>query len=151
MSLLNLQFRAIAARLQVLENSHPDLAFPKVSKLVQTHLGRELAQAIAHRQDPKDPHTLWDLLKIDAILRLENQMGENIRVAVYLVHHEFQAYKALHTANQAAYFQVRRQLGVQAYWVLCLDPKRFPSQNQWIDFLYREIDHQQKSCRLIFV
>ncbi|WP_236612534.1 hypothetical protein [Picosynechococcus sp. NKBG15041c] len=151
MSLLNLQFRATASRLQVLDNSHPDLAFSKVNALVQTHLSRELEKVIAHRQDPEDPHTLWELLKIDAVLRLENQMGENIRVGVYLVPNEFQAYKALQTANQAAYFQVRRQLGIQTYWVLCLDPKHFPSQNQWIDFLYGEIDRQQKGCRLIFV
>ncbi|WP_030008191.1 hypothetical protein [Picosynechococcus sp. NKBG042902] len=69
MSLLNLQFRTIAARLQVLDNSHPDLSFHKVSELVETHFGRELAQAIAKRQDPEDPHTffkaeafLWVLL-----------------------------------------------------------------------------------------
>ncbi|ACB00963.1 MULTISPECIES: hypothetical protein [Cyanophyceae] len=151
MSLLNLQFRSIAARLQVLDNSHPDLAFPKVSNLVQTHLSWELEKAIAKRQDPEDPHTFWDLLKIDAVLCLENQMGEKIRVGVCLVPNEFQAYKTLNKANQAAYFQVRRQLGIQAYWVLCLDPKHFPSQNQWVDFLYREIDRQQKSYRLIFV
>ncbi|WP_024546876.1 hypothetical protein [Picosynechococcus sp. NKBG15041c] len=153
MSLLNLQFRTIAARLQILENSNPDLAFPKVRRLVTTHLRRELIKAIAQRQDPEDPHTLWEILKIDAVLCLENRQGDKIRVGICLVSNEYQAYKTLKTANQAAYFQVRRQLAIQCYWVLCLDPKKFPNQGRWTDLLYWEIDRQGEAdhSRLIFL
>ena len=62
MSLLGLRFRTVANRLQLLEYHHPDLAFERVSNLVATHLTNRWERAIAHRKDPEDPYTVWELL-----------------------------------------------------------------------------------------
>ncbi|WP_030008169.1 hypothetical protein [Picosynechococcus sp. NKBG042902] len=153
MSLLSLQFRAVAAQLKVLEQSNPNLSFPRVKQLVQNHLGREFERALYSRQDMEDPYTYWDLLLIDAVLLLEDHQGNMARVAVYVVPNEYKAHKAIRTVTQPAQFRVRQQLGINYYWVLCLDAKKFPRQGQWIDLIYAEIDRQgsQKACRLIEV
>ncbi|WP_099239264.1 hypothetical protein [Synechococcus sp. BDU 130192] len=112
MSLLSLQFRSIAARLQVLEKPSADIRFPRVKQLLESHMGRELLRAIYNHHDMDDPFTYWDLLLIDVVLRLENRQGNVFRVAVYLVPNEFKAYKALRTIHQPAQFRVRQQLNI---------------------------------------
>ena len=62
MSVLGLRFRTVANRLQLLDYHHPDLAFEKVSTSVSTQLTSKWERAIAHRQDPEDPDTVWSLL-----------------------------------------------------------------------------------------
>ena len=70
MSLLGKRFRTVASRLQLLDYHHPDLAFEKVSALVSTQLTNRWEKAIAHRQDPEDPDTVWSLLYLNAVINL---------------------------------------------------------------------------------
>ena len=151
MSLLGLRFRTIARYLQLLEYHHPDLAFETVSNLVATQLTNRWERAIAHRQDPEDPYTVWELLYLDAVINLEDCRGKSIRVGISLVADENQAYRILKQARKPALNKVRKNLKVYRYWVFCVEPKHFPSDGEWIDILYSEIDkpNSASGCQLI--
>jgi UTP-glucose-1-phosphate uridylyltransferase len=58
--------------------------------------------AIAHRQDPDDPYTVWELLYLDAVINLEDWQGKFTRVGVFLVAEENQAYRILKQAQKPA-------------------------------------------------
>ncbi|AFZ34063.1 hypothetical protein Sta7437_0454 [Stanieria cyanosphaera PCC 7437] len=153
MSLLGLRFRHCASRLQVLDYHHPDLAFEKVSALVTTHLPNQWFDAIARGQDPDDPYTVWELLHLDAVINLENWQGKFTRVGVSLVAEENQAYRILKQARQPAFNRVRHCLKIYRYWVFCVEPKYFPSDGEWVDILYSEIDrpNRESGCQSIIL
>ena len=151
MSLLGLRFRTIAYSLQLLEYHHPDLAFELVSNLVATQLSNRWERAIAHRQDPEDPYTVWELLYLDAVINLEDCQGKFTRVGVLLVTKENQAYRILKQARKPVFNKVRKSLKIYRYWVFCVELKRFPNDGEWVDILYSEIDrsNSEGSSRLI--
>lgn len=153
MSLLGLRFRNVASRLQLLNYNHPDLAFEKVSTLVSTQLTNRWSKAIAHRQDLEDPYTVWSLLYLDAVINLEDCRGKFTRVGIFLTSHENRAYKIQLQAQKPAFNQVRKSLKIYRYWVFCVEPKHFPSDGEWVDILYSEIDRpkQNGSCKLIIL
>ncbi|WP_319422714.1 hypothetical protein [Pleurocapsa sp. FMAR1] len=153
MSLLGLRFRTVASRLQLLEYHHTDLAFEKVSTLVSTQLTNRWSKAIAHRQDPEDPYTVWSLLYLDAVINLEDWQGKFTRVGVFLTSHENRAYRILKQAQKPTFNQVRKSLKIYRYWVFCVEPKHFPSDGEWVDILYGEIDkpNREGSSRLIIL
>lgn len=80
MALLGLRFRTVANHLQLLDYHHPDIAFEKVSSLVSVQLSNRRSRAIARRQDPEDPDTVWSLLYLDAVINLEDWQGKFTRV-----------------------------------------------------------------------
>ncbi|WP_036487366.1 hypothetical protein [Myxosarcina sp. GI1] len=153
MSLLGLRFRAIASHLQLLDYQHQDLAFEKVSNLVATQLTNRWERAIAHRQDPEDPYTVWELLYLDAVINLEDCQGKFTRVGVSLVTEENKAYRVLKQAQKPAFNKVRKSLKIYRYWVFCVEPKYFPDCGEWVDILYSEIDkpNREGSSRLIIL
>ena len=153
MSLLGLRFRYCSSRLQILDYHHPDLDFEKVSTLVATHLTNKWEQAIAHRQDPDDPYTVWGLLYLDAVINLEDWQGKFTRVGVSLVTEENRAYRILKQAQKPAFNQVRKSLKIYRYWVFCVEPKYFPSDEEWVDILYSEIDkpNRESGCKLVIL
>ena len=153
MSLLGLRFRTVASRLQLLEYQHPDLAFEHVSDLVATQLSNRWKRANAHGQDPEDPYTVWELLYLDAVINLENCQGKFTRVGISVVTKENKAYRILKQAQKPAFNKVRKSLKIYRYWVFCVEPKHFPSDGEWIDILYSEIDkpNREGSSRLIIL
>ena len=153
MSLLGKRFRTVASRLQLLDYHHPDLAFEKVSTLVSTQLTNRWSKAIAHRQDQEDPYTVWSLLYLDAVINLEDCQGKITRVVVSLVREENKAYLILKQAQKPAFNRVRKSLKIYRYWVFCIEPKHFPSDGEWVDILYSEIDkpNREGSSRLIIL
>ena len=153
MSVLGLRFRTVANRLQLLDYHHPDLAFEKVSTLVSTQLTNRWSRAIAHRQDPEDPDTIWSLLCLDAVINLEDWQGKFTRVGVSLVAEENWAYHILKQAQKPTFKKVRKSLKIYRSWVFCVEPKYFPSDGEWVDVLYSEIDkpNREGSSRLIIL
>ena len=153
MSLLGLRFRTVASRLQLLEYQHPDLAFEHVSDVVATQLSNRWEKAIAHRQDPEDPYTVWELLYLDAVVNLEDCQGKFTRVGVSVVTKENKAYRILKQAQKPAFNKVRKSLKIYRYWVFCVEPKHFPSDGEWVDILYSEIDrlNSASGCQLIIL
>ena len=153
MSLLGLRFRTVASRLQLLEYHHRDLAFELVANLVATQLSNIWEKAIAYRQDPEDPYTVWELLYLDAVINLEDCQGKFTRVGVSFVSQENKADRILKKAQKSAFNKVRKSLKIYRYWVFCIEPKHFPSDEEWIDILYSEIDkpNREGSSRLIIL
>lgn len=153
MSLLGLRFRTVASRLNLLNYHHRDLAFEKVSTLVATHLPHRLEQAIGKGNDTEDPYTIWELIYLDAVIELEDCRGKFTRVGVSLQSREDKAYRILTSARKPAINLVRKNLKIYRYWVFCVDLKHFPSDVEWIDILYKEIDlpNQHGDCQLIML
>ena len=153
MSLLGLRFRTVASRLQLLEYHHRDLAFELVSNLVATQLTNRWDWAIAHRQDPEDPYTVWSLLYLDAVINLEDCQGKFTRVGISVVTEENKADRILKQAQKPAFNKVRKSLKIYRYWVFCVEPKHFPGDGEWVDILYSEIDkpNSEGSSRLIIL
>jgi hypothetical protein len=92
--MLGLRFCSTAARLKVLDFSAPDLSLEKITPIVSTHLRKPFERAIALGLDINDPNTIWDLLDLDAVIRLEDKTGAIVRVGVCLRSHEGKAYQA---------------------------------------------------------
>ena len=153
MSVLGLRFRTVVNRLQLLDYHHPDLAFEKVSTLVSTQLTNKWSRAIAHRQDSEDPDTVWSLLYLDAVINLEDWQRKFTRVGVSLVSEENRAYHILKQAQKPTFNKVYKSLKIYRYWVFCVEPKYFPSDGEWVDILYSEIDkpNREGSSRLIIL
>ena len=153
MSLLGLRFRTVASRLQLLEYQHPDLAFELVSNLVATQLTNRWEKAIARRRDLEDPYTVWELLYIDAVINIEDCQGKFIRVGISLVTEENRAYRILKQVQKPAFNKVRKSLKIYRYWMFYVEPKRFPTDGEWVDILYSEIDklNRESGCKLIIL
>lgn len=145
------RFRNIAAQTQTSDLAVPELRVEKVIPLVATHLTRRFLDAVASGLDLNNPLTVWSLLHIDGVIRLENEQGESIRIGVGLETKENKAFSVFSTAKKPAMAKVRHLLNIDQYWVFCVDDKHFPSQEEWIDILYSLIDLPVKEhkCQLI--
>lgn len=153
MSLLGLRFRSVANRLQLLDYHHPDLAFELVSTLVSIQLSNRWSRAISLRQDPEDPDTVWSLLYLDAVINLEDWQGKFTRVGVSFASQENQAYRILKQVQKPAFNNLYKSLKIYRCWVFCIEPKHFPSDGEWVDILYHEVDklNREDSYRLIIL
>ena len=153
MSLLGLRFRTVANRLQLSNYHHPDIAFEKVSSLVSIQLSNRWDRAIARGQDPEDPYTVWSLLYLDAVIDLEDWQGKFTRVGISFASKENQAYRILKRVQKPTYNNLYKSLNIYRRWVFCVEPKNFPSDGEWVDILYSEIDkpNREGSSRLIIL
>lgn len=151
MSLLPLRFRSIASRLGISDLAAPDLRLEKITPIVSSHLSKPFERTFATGLDINDPDTIWDLLDLDAVIRLEDKSGQSSRVGISLRSHEGKAYQAYSQGQKQALTEIRSSLKILRYWVFCLAPKHFPTDEEWIDLLYAQIDQPANSvgCQLI--
>lgn len=152
MSYTSQRFRNIAAQTNTSNMAAADLRVEKLIPLVATHLTRSFLDAVASGLDLNNPLIVWNLLHVDGVIRLENEQGESIRVAVAFASQDNKAFSLFSMAKRsAAIARVRRILNIDQYWVFCVDDKRFPSQQEWIDILYSQVDLpvDEHNCKLI--
>ena len=151
MSLLSLRFRNIAAQSKISDMAAQDIQWEQIVPLVATYLTKHFLNAIANRVELNDLISIWNLLGIDSVIRLENKHGESIRVAVALRTRNNKAYFVYRMAQSSALTKIRHLLNIERYWVFCVDEKLFPDRDEWIDILYSQIDSEdyQTKCRLI--
>ncbi|MBF2057908.1 MAG: hypothetical protein IGQ45_12000 [Cyanobacterium sp. T60_A2020_053] len=151
MFVLRVKFKATAHRLGVLDLSSKEFTPQRLRALVSEYLPKKLDWAMSQRQDLDDLATLWEILGIDAVIRLENEAGENIRVGVSLLDNENKAQNLIYDLKGQVRTSLRHELGIEQYWVFVLRAKNYPSDEDWIDILYGEIDQPPTAsgCRLI--
>ncbi len=151
MSVMGLRFRGTAARLKVLTLHHPSLCVERLQTVAEEYLADEVAEASRLGADLDDPYTLWELFAIDAAISLEDIYGHHHRVAVALVERENQAFRLVKQAQTELWSELRGALGIDRYWVFSGNCKKLPSDWEWVDILYTEIDRPGgwSDCRLI--
>lgn len=151
MSYTSQRFRNTAAKNKVSDMAAADLAVEKLIPLVATHLTKRFLDAVASGLDLNNPLTVWSLLHVDGIIRLENERGESLRVAVAFASKDNKAFSLFSMAKRSVLAKVRHLLDIDQYWVFCVDDKRFPSQQEWIDILYSQVDLpvEDHNCKLI--
>lgn len=144
-------FRSLAAQTKISDMAARDLQLEQIIPLIAIHLSSLFLSAIARRLDLNDLITVWGLLKIDAIIRLENNQGESIRVAVALHNQDNKAYSLYRMAQKSSMSKIRKLLNINQYWVFCVQEQLFPEKEDWIDLLYNQIDisSNKGSCQLI--
>lgn len=152
MSYTSQRFRNTAAQTKVSDMAAADLKVEKLIPLVATHLTKKFLDAVASGLDLNNPLTVWSLLHVDGVIRLENVRGETLRVAVAFAPQDNKAFSLFSMAkSSAAIAKVRHLLNIDQYWVFCVDDKHFPTQEEWIDILYSQVDLpvEDHSCKLI--
>ncbi len=151
MSVIGLRFRGTAARLKVLTLHHPSLAVERLQLVASEYLPDEFVKATRMGADLDDPYTLWELLAIDAVISLEDIDGYHHCVAVSLVERENQAYRRMKQGQTDLWIDLRSALGIDRYWVFSGNLKQLPSDLEWVDILYTQIDRPcgWSDCRLI--
>lgn len=139
------------AQTKISDLAAPDLRVEKLIPIIATHLTRRFLDAVASNLDLNDLVTVWSLLHIDGVIRLENEQGESIRVAVALIAKENEAFSVFSAAKRPVIAKVSHLLNIDRYWVFCVDDKHFPTQEEWIDILYSQIDLpvEEHNCQLI--
>jgi hypothetical protein len=153
-SVLSLRFREQAGRLNILYKPELKASFwEKMSNVIREELAEEWMRAVKSRLDTSDPETLWDLLGIDTLICLEDAKGDTNYIAVNLSDQEHRAYKTLTQAKSPRQSKIRRFLNIQRYWVFLLPERSFPTEEDWIDILYGEIDLpiEKGDCKMIHV
>jgi hypothetical protein len=151
MSISGMRFRATVNRLQVSCLHNQDLAVEKVYPVIKEYLPKSLETLIKKGYDLDDPNTLWHLLGINAVVNLENINGKFTRVAVNFQESEGAAYTLLKKMRSPHLNQARKALKIYQYWLFVVDLKYFPTDEEWIDILYGEIDKSASDCRLIIL
>jgi hypothetical protein len=151
MSIIGLRFRSMAARIKVLSLNHPDLAVEKVQRVISDRLTEIVDRARSSGIDLDDPYEVWELLSIDAVISLEDIQGQHHRVAISIVENEARAYRLMKQRQTYAWKDVRVTLGMHCHWIFCVNAKHLPSDGEWIDILYHQIDIPcgWSDCRLI--
>ncbi|MGI0481397.1 hypothetical protein ACN4EE_11465 [Geminocystis sp. CENA526] len=151
---LRLRFRTIASELRVLNFNAKDLTEKRLLKVAKQVYPERVDRALLMRSDLTDNITLWEILGIDAVILLENQKGELIRVGVSLMDKEKTARNHLFSMKKQEGCLLREALGIQQYWVFLVQWKNFPkTKEEWVDILYGEIDREPpfSGCRLIIL
>jgi hypothetical protein len=153
MYLVSLRFQSVAARLQILCTKNSDLSFENLLSVVQQHLPQRLEEVLANGGDPHDPYTLWDALLIDAVLAIEDRQGRVTCVGVSLHSQEWMAYRTLSWAQKPTVSKARKALKLYRYWIFLVEEKHFPTDGEWVDILYLEIDQptNKVGCKLIYL
>ena len=120
--------------------------------MVSSQLSNLWSRAIARRQDLEDPDTVWWLLHLDAVVNLEDCQGKFTRVGISFASQENQAYRILKQVQKPAFNKLYKSLKIYRCWVFCVELKNFPSDGEWVDILYSEIDKpKQKSSSIIIL
>lgn len=153
MFVLRVQFKATAHRLGLLDMTGKEFTAQRLRALVSEYLPKKLDWAMSQRQDLDDLATLWEIIGIDAVITVENEAGKNIRVGVSLLDNENKAQNLMYDLKGKVRTSLRHQLDIEQYWVFVLKSKSYPSDEDWIDILYEEIDQppSPSRCRLIML
>jgi hypothetical protein len=151
MSISGMRFRSTAARLKVSCLHSHDLSVEKVYPVIKEFLPKRLDSLATKGYDLDDPNTLWYLLGIDAVINLEDINGKFTRVAVNFQDKEAAGYTCLRKMRSPSLTEARKALKIYQYWVFVADLKYFPTDEDWIDILYGEIDKSTFSPRLIIL
>ncbi|PSB58757.1 hypothetical protein C7B77_03435 [Chamaesiphon polymorphus CCALA 037] len=130
----------MATRLKVLTLDDPSLCVEKVQAVASEYLTAKFNTAIQIGMDADDPYSLWELLAIDGVISLEDIHGEHHRVGVSIVERENRAYRLMKRGETSHWKNVWRALGIDCYWVFCVNLKHLPSDAEWVDILYQNID-----------
>ncbi len=149
---LRLRFQALASQLRVLNFYAPDLKAEYLLSVAEEYLPKRVLSARKKRHDLTDIYELWDIFNIDAVIFLENQEGNLIRVGISLVQEEEKGYNLIYDLKGKLWQGIRQALQLEQYWVLVVKWQDFPKdKGEWIDILYREIDTPATAsgCRLI--
>jgi hypothetical protein len=121
----------VAARLQILCTRNSDLSFENLLSVVQQHLPPRLEEVLA----------------------LEDCQGRVTRVGVSLHSQEWMAYRTLSWAQKPTVSKARKAFKLYRYWILLVEEKHFPTDGEWVDILYSEIDQptNKVGCKLIYL
>ena len=151
MSVTTLRFRSMTTRLKVSTLDNPSLCVERVQAVTSEHLTAKFNKAVQIGTDLDDPDSLWELLAIDGVISLEDIHGVHHRVGVSIVERENRAYRLMKRGETSPWKNVRRGLGIDRYWVFCVNLKHLPSDGEWVDILYQNIDrpHGWSDCRLV--
>lgn len=150
---LRLRFQAIASELRVLNLNAQDLTEEHLFNVAKEYCPKRFDRALQMRSDLTDSVTLWEILGIDAVILLENQEGKLVRVGVSLLEREKNARNLAFSWKSKEGSQLREALNIEQYWIFVVKSKNFPTKEEWVDILYREIDEETSysNCRLIIL
>jgi hypothetical protein len=151
MSILGMRFRSSAARLRVSCLHNQDLAIEKIYPVIKEYLPNSLDKLAKKGYDLEDPNTLWYLLGINAVVNLEDVNGKFTRVGVTFQESENAAYNLIRKMRDPRFNEARKALKIYQYWLFVVDLKHFPTDEEWIDILYSEIDKSASNSRVIIL
>lgn len=138
-------FRAVIRELQMLDPQPPDL--DTIQTVLLKYLNKKTHKALRYLNDVSDPEEWLDLaLKVDALLRLENQNGQFVRVGVDVTSNPEQVNYKLNLIGSAPFFQARKELNIQQHWIVLVDFKRLPELDTIVDMFYDQVDQNMPTA-----
>lgn len=138
-------FRAVIRELQMLDPQPPDL--DTIQTVLLKYLNKKTHKALRYLNDVSDPEEWLDLaLKVDALLRLENQNGQFVRVGVDVTSNPEQINYKLNLIGSTPFFQARKELNIQQHWIVLVDFKRLPELDAIVDMFYDQVDQNMPTA-----
>lgn len=148
MSYQSIWFKNAASQLQLLDRG---LSFESIRAIVSDRLPLAVKEMQAKGIDLADPASWWELLFINAVIKVENAQGKQVRVAICLLDDWKVAVKTLAIIESKKFEMLRTDLGLDRHWIVFADSKTPYANDIWMDIIYGQIDIEpsKSGCALI--
>lgn len=139
--------KSVLNNLKMLDRQLPELE--QVVDVLTCYLPQKVARAKRHLNDPDDLEEWLDLvLKTDALVKLEDDAGRSLRIAVDVTVRETELADKLSCISSREFRLIRRRLSIAQHWILLVKPDALPSRDRLMDAFYEQVDKSQE-CAII--
>jgi hypothetical protein len=140
-------FRHRMKALQLLD--HTQVSLSSVISVAKKYLPSKLETVLEYISDPSDSDEWLDkLFKMDAILKIEQIDGTMQRVGIDITGNLGAAQSKLEEITRLKFQAARDKLGIDRHWIIVVNPKDYPSDEQLSDSIYTAVDLDEK-CVII--
>lgn len=142
-------FKAVMVQLRMVDQYPPSLQ--EIRSALLKYLNQKTHKALRHLKDESDWEEWLDLaLKVDCLIRLENNNGELLRIGVDVTANRQEVMYKLELIESHSFQLARKKLGISKHWIVLVDPDCLPSRDWIVDRFYTEVDNNKEIAVLEF-
>jgi len=142
-------FKAVMIELKMLDRNPPPLR--EIKSVLLEHLSEKTHKALRHLKDDSDWEEWLDLsLKVDCLIRLENEHGVSLRVGVDVTWNPEEVWRKLRLIQSRSFQVARQKLEIAKHWIVLVNPNHLPGKDWIIDRFYDEVDTSEQIAVIKF-
>ena len=142
-------FKAVMISLKMLDRTPP--SFEEIKSVLLEHLSSKTHKALRHLKDESDWEEWLDLsLKVDCLIRLENEHGDSLRVGVDVTWNPEEVWRKLLLIQSRPFQVAREKLGIAKHWIVLVQPHHLPETDLIVDRFYNEVDESHEIAVIKF-
>jgi hypothetical protein len=132
-------FKLRMENLRMLDRQPPSMS--QIKSVLEQYFKVRVERALFHMSNIEDSEEWLDLIfKTDSLLRLQNIVGQSLRIAVDVTTRRSEVQGKMDMISSRLFKLARKDLAIDRHWVVLVDSQALPSKDRLMDIFYEEVD-----------